>query len=148
MSISTVSVSANSSISTASGLTSEGTESSFILSRESFLKAKEAFKKAAQERRITAAHILVWHLIQGKDIQTGFTGITNPNKLANGQDPWAAFDDAFWSARHLREEALSIWSDLLLSEGATVKSWRFEGDHPLLKALTELAPRSKNAPKP
>ncbi len=74
----------------------------FISSKQEFEFFKQAFKEKARNKQITAEDILLYNIIRGKDIDRGFTPITNPIKLANGEDAYSGMRRLIESKRNLR----------------------------------------------
>lgn len=60
------------------------TTEKYFDTKEQFIAFRNAWAKAAQAGKITAAHMLMYNAIRGKDIYHGFTPVTNKNKLGNG----------------------------------------------------------------
>lgn len=52
--------------------------------KEQYLTFRAAWAKAAQAKKLTAAHMVLFNLARGKPIHHGFTPVTNKNKLLNG----------------------------------------------------------------
>lgn len=77
-------------------------------------KVVTAFRESARAKKVTAAMIVVYALVQGKPIWQGFSPIVNKTKLANGQRPWEGFSAAIYGGfgpqspirRFLREAGL------------------------------------------
>lgn len=76
--------------------------SQFIVSKEEFLFIQKAFKEKAHNKTLTAEDILLYNIIRGKDIDRGFTPVTNPTKLANGEGAYKGQRRLFESKSHLR----------------------------------------------
>lgn len=108
----------------------------FPLTFEQFEQARALFKQAALERRLTAASMCAWNILRGADARRGFSPITNERKLANGASPWGAFSIAEHLAETASPEALAPWEPLLLEAGCQRSMWRWEGEHPILAALS------------
>lgn len=123
-----------SSLNTATAFRSER---QFNFDEAHFALIKAAWKKAAQEKRLNSASLAAWALIRGVDPKKGFTPITNPSKLANGQSEWEAYETAMHSCSRLSRHALSPWEDMLTQQGAVLKGYQWSGDHPLLALLNQ-----------
>ena len=65
-----------------------------ILSPSQFATYRATFKQRASDKTLSPIDMLIYNMIRGLPLSRGFTAITNPNKLANGADPWAAFKSA------------------------------------------------------
>jgi len=73
----------------------------YIISKEEYLSATTAWTKIANR---TATDHIFYNALRGHDLKRGFSPIKeNSPKLANGAQPWQAFDqakqDARWSLR-------------------------------------------------
>lgn len=113
------------------------------LSPEAFAEVKAAWKDAARRKALSSSSIALWAIIRGADPAKGFSPVTNPTKLANGQAPWAARDSALLACGRLSGDALAPWAELLLKSGAVPGrfSWSpWTGSHPLLSLAAQ--PRS------
>jgi hypothetical protein len=82
--------------------TTSAESSQFISSRQEFEFFKQAFKEKARNKQITAEDILLYNIIRGKDLDRGFTPVTNPTKLANGEDAYSGMRRLVESKRNLR----------------------------------------------
>lgn len=82
--------------------TAEASSSQFIASKEEFLFIQQAFKEKARSKKTTAVDILLYNIIRGKDIDRGFTPITNPRKLSGGEDAYQGKRKFIESKRSLR----------------------------------------------
>ena len=80
----------------------EATSSQFVASKEEFLFIQQAFKEKARIKNITAVDILLYNVIRGKDLERGFTPITNPTKLSGGEDAYGGKRKFIESKRSLR----------------------------------------------
>lgn len=107
---------------------------------ELFAQLSAAWKAAAKAKSIDAASIAAWAIIRGADPKKGFTPITNPAKLANGAQPWAARDGALSCCGRLGCAALAPWAALLAEQGASSNGWQWSGTHPLLALLRQAKP--------
>lgn len=56
----------------------------YFETKEQFIAFRTAWAKAAQAKKITASHMVMYNIIRGKEIDHGFTPITNHTKLLNG----------------------------------------------------------------
>lgn len=111
------------------------------LSPELFNQVRQAYKAAAHAKALSAASIAAWALLRGADPAKGFCAVTNARKLANGQRPWGARDDALRACANLSTTALAPWAALLESRGVKAPrwfGWEAQGDE-LLIALREVA---------
>lgn len=77
------------------------TPSQFILSDEEFLSFKEVFKARAHAKQIAATDILLYNIVRGKKMDRGFTPVTNPNKLAGGENAYKGMRRLFESKNGL-----------------------------------------------
>lgn len=112
-------------------------ERHFNFEEAHFALIKSAWKKSAQEKRLNSASLAAWALIRGVDPKKGFTPISNPSKLANGQREWDAYETAMHSCSRLACHALSPWEEMLTQQGAILKGYQWSGDHPLLALLSQ-----------
>jgi len=64
------------------------------LTKEQFLEFRAKFKEQANAKSLSASDMILYNLIRGKDPKSGFTPITNPNKLSNGAIAWFAYEKA------------------------------------------------------
>jgi len=60
-------------------------EQSTLISKEQFIKFRDAFRVLANDKKIKAEDILLYNVVRGLPITRGFTPVTNPIKLINGQ---------------------------------------------------------------
>ena len=67
----------------------------FIISKEEYLNVIAAWNKISN--RDTTDHIF-YNVLRGHDPKRGFSPVQSPIKLANGQTPWLAFEQAKSSA--------------------------------------------------
>ena len=63
----------------------------YVITKEQYLQLKENFKKAKCH---SPSEYLIYNILRSWPANRGFTPITNPIKLANGQQPNQAFDAA------------------------------------------------------
>lgn len=52
--------------------------------KEAYLAFRQQWSKLAAEKKLTAAMMVFYNAVRGKDLKRGFTPITNKNKLENG----------------------------------------------------------------
>jgi len=84
----------------------------YFETKEQFIAFRNAWAKAAQAGKITAAHMVMYNAIRGKDLDHGFTPVTNHNKLNNGTRLNHGFVDAV--NEYMR---IADWSSRMVSEG-------------------------------
>lgn len=87
---------------TPTAIVSSAEPSPFICSKEAFLFIQQAFKEKARNKQITAEDILLYNIVRGKDMDRGFTPVTNPNKLANGEGVYKGERRLYESRAHLK----------------------------------------------
>lgn len=80
----------------------QGQQFTNVLSRDDFLCARDAFKEKASAKQITAVDILLYNILRGKKMDRGFTTVTNPNKLANGEGRYHGNRRLYESEHYLR----------------------------------------------
>ncbi|MBU2723425.1 hypothetical protein [Acidithiobacillus ferridurans] len=73
----------------------------FFGSREHYLAFRKAWKASCKERKQTALLFAIYALMRGKSLDTVFTPVTNPTKLANGQKPDGAKQEAIRALKSL-----------------------------------------------
>lgn len=110
------------------------------LTREVFEQARAAWKAAALRKELTAESLAAWALIRGADPKRGFVAITNSAKLANGAEPWGAYQGALRLCSKLTSTALAPWAPMLAEQGAVFKGYQWSGSHPLLALLAASKP--------
>lgn len=77
-------------------------QSPFITSKEEFLFIQKAFKEKARSKQITADDIVLYNIIRGKNIDRGFTPITNTTKLEGGEKAYHGMRKLFESKQNIR----------------------------------------------
>lgn len=87
--------------------------SQFITSKEEFLFIQKAFKEKARTKQITSTDILLYNIIRGKNVDRGFTPITNPKKLEGGEKAYNGMRKLFECKQNLR------WTIASFSTGST-----------------------------
>lgn len=87
--------------------TIENAKQIFFTDKQHYLNFRKAWSQATKisqtevkeafwvPSHTTATHHLVYNLLRGKAPETGFTPITNRNKLSNGMRPNRALEEAF-----------------------------------------------------
>ena len=71
----------------------------YIITKEQYLAAKTAWKL---NKTPTAAELLTYNLLRGFPLERGFTPVTKPIKLANGQSKWGGYNMAlYYASRNL-----------------------------------------------
>lgn len=59
------------------------------------------FKNKARKREITASDMILYNILRGKPLKSGFTPISRQIVLDNnGNEPWVKFNQALWDVRH------------------------------------------------
>ena len=76
--------------------------SPFIGSKQEFQFFQQAFKEKARNKQTTADDILLYNIIRGKNMDRGFTPITNTKKLSGGEDAYKGMRKLHESKHHLR----------------------------------------------
>lgn len=74
----------------------------FIGSKQEFQFFQQAFKEKARNKQTTADDILLYNIVRGKNVDRGFTPVTNTKKLAGGEDAYKGMRRLTESKRHLR----------------------------------------------
>lgn len=78
--------------------------SNFIISKQQYLKIKNSFKQHALQKRITTADLIFYNYLRCKQLNHGFTPISNPRKLAAGMHKWlglrAGLDNLLFTLRY------------------------------------------------
>lgn len=115
-----------------------------VLPQEIFEQAKAAWKIASDRKELTRESIAAWAILRGVDPKKGFCAITNAIKLANGAEPWAAYESSMRATSRLTRSALAPWEKMLTQQGATFKGYQWSGSHPILAALA--AERAMKSP--
>ena len=110
--------------------------SEHALSHDLFLQAKVCWKAAAARKELTSDALAAWAIIRSADPKKGFCAITNPVKLANGAQPWAAYEQSMRSCAGLTRSALAPWEAMLTAQGSILKGYQWTGSHPLLQAIS------------
>jgi hypothetical protein len=83
----------------------------FILSKEEFLSFQTLFKARAQAKQTRSTDILLYNIIRGKDLHRGFTLVTNPKKLAGGENAYSG------DRRFMESKRILRWSTEGFSKG-------------------------------
>ena len=110
------------------------------LSHDMFQQAKACWKAASARKELTSDSLAAWAVIRGADPKKGFCAITNPVKLANGAQPWAAYEQSMRSCSRLTRSALAPWESMLSEHGGVLRGYQWTGAHPLLAALSACKP--------
>ena len=56
----------------------------YFNTKEQHVAFRKAWAKVAQDKKLTATHMVLYNIIRGKEVTHGFTPVTNTNKLSNG----------------------------------------------------------------
>ena len=73
---------------------------SFILSKEQFQQFQINFRRESNAGCLSAADMILYNLLRGRDLSRGFTCITNLTKLAHGMDSWLGFKQAIRALKY------------------------------------------------
>ena len=71
----------------------------YTVTKDQFITFRDAFKELAHAKKVKASDIVLYNAVRGLPTSNGFTNITNPVKLANGQQADEGFKNALSSAR-------------------------------------------------
>jgi hypothetical protein len=81
------------------------TTSGLLTSKESYQAFRAAFRTLANARKLTPQHMALFALVTGRPLGKAFSPVTNRNKLANGQLPWASACKAMREASNWPDNA-------------------------------------------
>jgi hypothetical protein len=91
----------------------------FIFQKPEFQTFQAAFQQRIHNKTASASDMIMYNIIRGKSPSHGFTPITRPIKIQNGQDPWYAFKEGKSRARSTIKHYGTMFGQKLTSEQQT-----------------------------